>query len=148
MGYSFAERVPTLVNPYESGSLMHLTQETGTVVRTYGRFLLREVFVYQGERLRHSALLQITLLPTSGNEITIAYLSTRADAVNAVKERVHVWLMEQSCQIEKTRRWLQETSDQDIVAKFQSLLDLWEPCYQEVAQALSELEELSFSEDA
>lgn len=135
------------MGPYESGSLMHLTQETGMVIHTYGRFLLREVLVYQGERLRHSALLQITLPQDAGNEIVIAYVATRSGKLAVVKERIQFWLMDLECQIEKTRRRFMETCDPDVRSKFQSLLDTWEPCYQEVSQALSELEDLTLSEE-
>jgi hypothetical protein len=126
---------------------MHLTQEVGMVVQRYGRFLLHEVLVSKGERLRHTALLQITVSQDSGNDIVIAYLPTRFGSLASVKERTHIWLMEQACQIEKTRRWLRETCDPEVKAKFQALLDIWEPCYREVSLALAELDNMTLASD-
>ncbi|WP_111326164.1 hypothetical protein [Thermosporothrix hazakensis] len=118
---------------------MYLTQELGEIVQQYGRFQLREVLVCKGERVLRSALLQLSLVLASGEELVIAYLTSRGGRPDDVIERVQSWLVGQQRQIEEAKLWLTEMDDRETIERFTMLLEQWEPCYTEVSRALEEL---------
>jgi hypothetical protein len=116
---------------------MHFSQK---LKQEYGRFAVHELLVQKGERQLPSRMSQISLHQPDAPLLPITSIPTRLVDREHVIASILSWLQGQSYQISQTRQQMRETLDTDVIGKFQTLLDRWEPRYHIVLQALQEIE--------
>lgn len=118
----------------------HIRIQIGPTVKHYGQFHLKRFGVFRGDQEFPANIYSVTLDNGDGSYESLGTIKKEKSTLPELLSYLHNWQHHQYNQIYRTKQLLDQAKDDEARARFEGILNDWEPRYLRVDRAIRELE--------
>ncbi|HET9922291.1 MAG TPA: hypothetical protein VFQ30_20840 [Ktedonobacteraceae bacterium] len=118
----------------------NIRMQAGPTIKQYGRFHLKRFEVYRDEREIPTNNYVVMLDDGDGNYEHLGLIESDKSTFPELLDYIHDWQHHEYNQIYRTKQLRAQTENAEARARYQHSLDFWELRYDQVDDAIRELE--------